>query len=526
MRECLTSRRRVCRALPALLTFAFLGFATTGAPAERRPDRTTTPPDPAATVAPAASAADPALEAAVDRLRHAVAAAPPSPALGRGFEGLDMVLLARTAEGHVRALSAPPGRGFPLPRGVSGDDAPAAFLAKHAVAFGVAKPDVRFVAERAKTVGNRRVVRLRQEFRAIPVFGAAALVQVGPGGVEFVLADLARDQADLHAEDFDTAPSTGKDAAESVALSLVRGASSAPDLVVDEPQLMIFEPSVIGERGSEPARLARPRAERRGDVDEVVLVDAHVGDVAFHYSRVKEAKSRPIYDANNVSGSLGTLVRSEGGPPSGDRRRRPRLHILRRHLRLLLHPVRPGQLRRGGPAAHRPGPLLRARRTCPFANAYWNGSRDAVRRRASPAADDVVAHELTHGVTERESNLIYWDESGRHQRVAVRHLRRVRGPHELRRHRHPGRALADGRGRARRRRHPQHVRTRPSSATPTGASARTGGPAPRTTGASTSTPASANKLAYLLTDGGTFNGQTVAAPGDHQGRRSSSTRPR
>ena len=27
-------------------------------------------------------------------------------------------------------------------------------------------------------------------------------------------------------------------------------------------------------------------------------------------------------------------------------------------------------------------------------------------------ADDVVAHELTHGVTENESNLLYWYESG------------------------------------------------------------------------------------------------------------------
>ena len=141
MKECLTSRRRACRALPALLTIAVLGFATTGATAERRPDRATTPPDPTATLAPATSAADPALEAAVDRLRHAVAAAPPSPALGRGFEGLDMVLLARTAEGHVRALSAPPGRAFPLPRGVGGDDAPAAFLARHAA--GVRRGEAR-----------------------------------------------------------------------------------------------------------------------------------------------------------------------------------------------------------------------------------------------------------------------------------------------------------------------------------------------------------------------------------------------
>ncbi|MGD8457423.1 MAG: M4 family metallopeptidase [Anaerolineales bacterium] len=46
-------------------------------------------------------------------------------------------------------------------------------------------------------------------------------------------------------------------------------------------------------------------------------------------------------------------------------------------------------------------------------NAYWNGSQmifgDA---HGYPLADDVVAHELTHGVTEHTSNLFYYYQSG------------------------------------------------------------------------------------------------------------------
>jgi Zn-dependent metalloprotease len=48
-----------------------------------------------------------------------------------------------------------------------------------------------------------------------------------------------------------------------------------------------------------------------------------------------------------------------------------------------------------------------------FANAYWNGSQmvygDAY---GYPLADDVVAHELTHGVTDYTSNLFYYYQSG------------------------------------------------------------------------------------------------------------------
>lgn len=48
-----------------------------------------------------------------------------------------------------------------------------------------------------------------------------------------------------------------------------------------------------------------------------------------------------------------------------------------------------------------------------YANAFWNGSQmvygDAY---GFPLADDVVAHELTHGVTQYESNLFYYYQSG------------------------------------------------------------------------------------------------------------------
>ncbi len=50
---------------------------------------------------------------------------------------------------------------------------------------------------------------------------------------------------------------------------------------------------------------------------------------------------------------------------------------------------------------------------CPYTNAFWSGTQmvygDAY---GFPLADDVVAHELTHGVTQYESNLFYFYQSG------------------------------------------------------------------------------------------------------------------
>ncbi len=52
---------------------------------------------------------------------------------------------------------------------------------------------------------------------------------------------------------------------------------------------------------------------------------------------------------------------------------------------------------------------------CPYGNAFWSGSLNQMvygNKYGFPLADDVVAHELTHGVTDFESNLFYYYQSG------------------------------------------------------------------------------------------------------------------
>ncbi|MGH1561424.1 M4 family metallopeptidase [Mumia sp. DW29H23] len=54
---------------------------------------------------------------------------------------------------------------------------------------------------------------------------------------------------------------------------------------------------------------------------------------------------------------------------------------------------------------------LDAQQPCPYENAFWNGDQ-MVFGEGFAQADDVVAHELTHGVTEKTANLLYWGQSG------------------------------------------------------------------------------------------------------------------
>ena len=60
--------------------------------------------------------------------------------------------------------------------------------------------------------------------------------------------------------------------------------------------------------------------------------------------------------------------------------------------------------------------------------ASWDGSRmlygdgDGVGVGPSSLASDVVAHELTHGVTDWTSNLISRDESGKFKKILIKLL--------------------------------------------------------------------------------------------------------
>lgn len=383
------------------------------AQAERRAQRRLLRSGASAATTPTPPPAAPELAVAVERLRAALgpdgeSARPPGEAGdGDGY-------LLRTNRGHVRALSAPAGRTY-VPSRASAAAKPESlalsFLREHRMAFGLSRPGVTLHPNPVRTDRGRRFVRFEQRFAGLAVFGAAAIVQVEPsGGVSFVLADLAADDARLHGPDFVTRPAVSAEDAAGRARALVPPESQTAALAEASPVLMVYEPSVIGNAG--PSQLVWHVRLRNEEVlfDEIVLVDASNGAIAFRYSNAKQAKNRSIFDHANVAGSAGTLVRSEGQPASGLADADQAYDFLGDAYEFYL--TRFGRDSYDGAGA----PIVARVRycqsapSCPMADAFWSGTD--VRVGQGFAVDDVVAHELTHGVTEREANLIYWNESG------------------------------------------------------------------------------------------------------------------
>jgi Zn-dependent metalloprotease len=132
----------------------------------------------------------------------------------------------------------------------------------------------------------------------------------------------------------------------------------------------------------------------------LILVDAHLGAVPLHFNQIHTALNRQIYDNNNnpASGLPGVgPVRTEGGPPTGitdvdlayDYSGDTYNFFNTEHGR--------DSLDNAGMTLISTVRYCDPSSPCPFANAFWNGVQ-MVYGQGFSAADDVVGHELTHGI--------------------------------------------------------------------------------------------------------------------------------
>ena len=238
--------------------------------------------------------------------------------------------------------------------------------------------------------------------------GAEVIVHLDALGSIVAVAGETLLQADTN-----TVPFIDAAMASRTALDLVAGTYSvdSSQLAVSQPSLWVYDPSLIGpERG--PARLVwrmdvSPRVLE--PIRELVLVDAERGTVALHFNQVETIKNRATYTSNHTTTLPGTLVCTEANPAcAGGDADAVAAHVYAGHTYdyyLANH---------GRDSLNNAGMTLVSSvhyREPGYQNAFWNGSQMAYGDGFSQA-DDVVGHELTHGVTQFSSNLFYYYQSG------------------------------------------------------------------------------------------------------------------
>ncbi|MDH5631448.1 MAG: M4 family metallopeptidase [Gammaproteobacteria bacterium] len=257
---------------------------------------------------------------------------------------------------------------------------------------------------------GRSMARFQQLHNGVPVIGAELIVNMdaqarllsinGETAPKLVLAISPRiNQADA----MQTAIVTTAKHHNMAAASL---RASAPVLSVYEPQLLsprTFPASLVWRIEVTPTQLAPVR--------EFVLVDALNGNIALQFNQVHEAKNRSTYTANNTTTLPGTLLCTEASGDactSGSDTDADAAQLYAGDTYDFF------SVNHGRDSLDNAGMLLISSvhyGATTYKNAFWNGLQMAYGDGFS-AADDVVGHELTHGVTEKTSNLFYFYQSG------------------------------------------------------------------------------------------------------------------
>lgn len=319
---------------------------------------------------------------------------------------------ARTDQ--VRFIGAEGGRAIPqpqaLPPGATREQAARGFLRGYGPLFGLASPDQELtVLREAAADRGRAFVRFQQVYNAVPVFGGELIVQLDAANNV-----LSASGEVLPALTLATTPAiTAEQAAQTARDLVVKQYGVAPgDLNVSAPELWIYDPALVGPDTGTPRLVWRTEVTplELQPIRELVLVDAQRGSVALNFNQIHNALDRETYTANNGTTLPGTLVCDEANPTcAGGDAHEVAAHVYAGHTYNYFSTVL------GRDSIDDAGMTLisTVHFGVAYVNAFWNGQQMVYGDGAGFAlADDVVAHELTHGVTEFSANLFYYYQSG------------------------------------------------------------------------------------------------------------------
>jgi bacillolysin len=370
-------------------------------------------------------------------LTAAASSSAPSPSVGNGAMRAERALRAasvgpvtirRDSAGQTHFVGTtanrPVERPATLPRGATATAAARAHLTAYGALFGISDQARQLRLQRSAALGKgETAVRFQQLTGGIPVLGAELVVDVDADGA---LVSINGETSRLSVP---AAGAVSAARAQAVAVAATAKGRNLParTMSASAPQAWVYDPSLVGAPGPQAARnvwRTEVTGAKGAPLRQLVLVDAVTGGVVLSVDQITTAKDRHVCDMGNVPHSVNDCpqagypyVRNEGGAAVADAQVNKAYDFAGKTYDFY-------QNRFGRDSINDAGlPLISAVKfcppddgdptttTCPYENAYWDG-KQMTYGDGFADADDVVGHELTHGVTEKTSKLLYWYESG------------------------------------------------------------------------------------------------------------------
>jgi Zn-dependent metalloprotease len=253
--------------------------------------------------------------------------------------------------------------------------------------------------------------KYRQLKNGLPVVGTGLNVHINASNVAYSVTGNARDGESL--------PQTASFAAAQAVVKARGLQTSGAQLAADAPTRLVYVVSTKDQSMHLAHEVSIKGTLGSGlPIDELTYIDAVSGDVVDRHSKVYYARNREVRNANFQS-TVGSVVRVEGGAATGNQ-------VFDKDYDYLGAVYGFYSTVCGRDSFDAAGGKLVAStnfRISPnagFNNAFWHGGYaqmffgdgDGVLFSNLALSLDVTAHEITHGITERTSGLIYANEPG------------------------------------------------------------------------------------------------------------------
>jgi Zn-dependent metalloprotease len=302
-----------------------------------------------------------------------------------------------------------------LPPSTTTEVAIRSFLSVHGSHFGLDNQEIELEKIGTHiTKDNRIFTRFQQKYEDVLVLGSEFIVQTdSANNVMSVKSTITPNHSrNNRSTSLKTTPSISPDIARSNAIKKIANAysESASTLTTTVPNLYIYNPTKLNFFGINEDSLVWKLHVKSNYIYELVLVDAHSGEVVLHTTQINESKNRSVYDANGSSGhEIGIPCRLEGEPASGDSECDRVYHYSGDAYDFYLAEHQLDSIDGRGmeitSTVHKQN----------FCGACWSPNLNRMFYDDALVADDIVGHEITHGVTQYANQWFaenYFNETG------------------------------------------------------------------------------------------------------------------
>ncbi len=332
----------------------------------------------------------------------------------QGANTTEEPVIHKNSKGFVRFLSAPEGGYFATPdtgqKSLDLGESVRKYIEENLSAFSSVSDKSTVEITNIQEKENYSIVRLKQNYKGLPVFGSGIVVKVTKDGkVTAISCDVLRDDTGFPSIDLSQPLPIDKTKALEIAKEFIQDKYSLQKRDISESEetyLAIYDPSMLKLSGAPNIvyviTLLTNTTEKKS---YRILIDVKTGEVRLHYPLQSSAIDREIYDANGSYNIPTSVSRKEGDKETGI----ADVDNAFEYLGDVYNFFKDYHDRDSYDAK---GATLRAVVRIPFQNAYWDPTRKFFWFGTGFVVDDVVGHEFTHAVVENVADLVYFGEPG------------------------------------------------------------------------------------------------------------------